>query len=161
MRSKASSRQGSMISRRGKLALKAEEGDRPESLVRKGVFGACLACCAAPVVGPPIALVAGIIFGLVLGNPWPLKTSAVSKKLLQISVVGLGFGLSLGRVIETGKASLIFTAVGITLTLAAGMLIGEGTKDRAQYIPPHLFRNGNLRGERHRSHGAGDTGQES
>src|SRR5208282_6492053 len=62
------------------------------------------------------------------GNPWPVKTAAASKKLLQLSVVGLGFGLSLGRVIETGKESLIYTAVGITLTLAVGMLIGRMLK---------------------------------
>ena len=69
-----------------------------------------------------------MLFGLTLGNPWPVKTAGASKKLLQLSVVGLGFGLSLGRVIETGKESLIYTAVGITLTLALGTLIGRTFK---------------------------------
>ena len=45
--------------------------------------------------------------------------------LLQASVVGLGFGLSLGTVLHVGARSAVYTVVGIALTLAAGMLLGR------------------------------------
>jgi len=45
--------------------------------------------------------------------------------LLQISVVGLGFGLSLGEVLQTGRNSIIYTVIGITLTLIIGSLLGR------------------------------------
>ncbi len=45
--------------------------------------------------------------------------------LLQASVVGLGFGLSLGTVLRVGGRSAIYTVVGIALTLAAGTLLGR------------------------------------
>lgn len=108
--------------------MNADSDTNHRSAVIKGTFAACLACCVIPVVGPAVALVAGILFGLTLGNPWPVKTAGASKKLLQLSVVGLGFGLSLGRVIETGKESLVYTAVGITLTLALGTVLGKVLK---------------------------------
>ena len=45
--------------------------------------------------------------------------------LLQASVVGLGFGLSLGTVLRVGARSAVYTVVGIALTLAAGALLGR------------------------------------
>jgi uncharacterized integral membrane protein (TIGR00698 family) len=93
--------------------------------IRKIFFTLCLVSCALPAVGPAAALVAGIGFSLLLGNPWPERSSAYSKRLLQLSVVGLGFGLGLGRILETGKDSLVFTVAGITVTLIIGTLIGR------------------------------------
>jgi uncharacterized integral membrane protein (TIGR00698 family) len=95
------------------------------SRLRKGVFLLCTALCVLPVVGPATALMSGIGFSLFLGNPWPRQSSRFSKILLQVSVVGLGFGLSLGRVLETAKDSILYTAVGIALTLAMGYFIGR------------------------------------
>lgn len=100
-------------------------GKQAGSGIKQISFIMCLAICAWPSVGPSVALLSGIAFSLLLGNPWPVRSSSYSKVLLQISVVGLGFGLSLGRVIETGKASLVYAALGITLTLLLGFLIGR------------------------------------
>jgi uncharacterized integral membrane protein (TIGR00698 family) len=67
----------------------------------------------------------GVLFSFLIGNPWPERSAESSKILLQISVVGLGFGLSLGEVLHTGRNSLIYTIVGITLTLIIGSLLGR------------------------------------
>ncbi len=62
-----------------------------------------------PVVGAPvIAIVCGIVISLVKRPSARLKPgiSFASKKVLQGSVVLLGFGLSLGQVLSTGTRSL-------------------------------------------------------
>lgn len=92
---------------------------------REILFALCLGACAMPQVGTATALIAGISFSLILGNPWPAKTARLSKVILQISVVGLGFGLSLGEVLHTGKDSLVFSVVGIAATLLIGHLLGK------------------------------------
>lgn len=93
--------------------------------MRKGLFVICLLGCTLPMAGTAFGLMGGIAFSLLLGNPWPKQSSKFSKILLQISVVGLGFGLSLKQIVHTGKQSFVFTIVGITLTLAIGYLLGR------------------------------------
>jgi uncharacterized integral membrane protein (TIGR00698 family) len=93
--------------------------------LRKTLFTMCLALSAVPWVGTAMALIMGVLFSLVLGNPWPQKTARFSKYILQISVVGLGFGISLGEVLHTGKESVIYTIIGISFTLTMGHLIGK------------------------------------
>lgn len=93
--------------------------------VRKALFILCLTGCLVPAVGPPLALLLGIGFSLLLGNPWPQKSAAASKIVLQLSVVGLGFGLNLGQVLRTGESSFLYSIVGISFTLAAGYLLGR------------------------------------
>lgn len=84
-----------------------------------------LLLCFTPLVSPPIALAAGIILALALGNPFTKHSSRFTKFLLQASVVGLGFGMNLGKVIEAGKDGFIITAVSISVTLLLGYIIGR------------------------------------
>lgn len=95
--------------------------DRSRVALFFGLAGASL----LPWVSPAVALAAGIAFSLALGNPAPARTAVWSKALLQASVVGLGFGLSLGTVARVGGRSAVYTVVGIALTLAAGALLGR------------------------------------
>ncbi|MBT0663643.1 putative sulfate exporter family transporter [Geobacter pelophilus] len=81
--------------------------------------------CALPQVGTAAALLAGIAFSLAFANPWPAESSAWSRKLLQISVVGLGFGLSLPEIWQVGKSSIGYTIIGILLTILIGSLLGR------------------------------------
>ena len=96
--------------------------------VKKGLFVLLLLACAIPGVSTADALAAGILFALVLENPWPKEMAIFSKKLLKISVVGLGFGLSIGQVIQEGKHSIVYSAVGIAFTLTVGYLLGRACK---------------------------------
>ncbi|RII26279.1 MAG: putative sulfate exporter family transporter [Geobacter sp.] len=92
--------------------------------LRQTLFVLCLALCAFPWVSTAVALVMGVAFSFLIGNPWPYKSAKVSKVILQVSVVGLGFGLSLGEVLHTGRSSLLYTVVGIIFTLSVGYLLG-------------------------------------
>jgi uncharacterized integral membrane protein (TIGR00698 family) len=83
-------------------------------------FTSCL-----PVVGAPLALVGGIAFGIMAGNPWGGTTSTWSRRLLQASVVGLGFGMNLPELFKTGKEAFVYTAISISFTMAAGYLFGR------------------------------------
>ena len=78
-----------------------------------------------PFVDTPTALAAGIVFGLSLNNPFPQLAGRLSKILLQMSVVGLGFGIGIFQVIEEGKHSIIYTIIGITITIVVGNYIGR------------------------------------
>ena len=92
---------------------------------RKIFFIALLAFCATPWVGTAMALVMGISFSLLLRNPWPLESARFSRILLQLSVVGLGFGLGLGEVIRTGKHTIVYSIIGIGCTLVLGYFLGK------------------------------------
>jgi uncharacterized integral membrane protein (TIGR00698 family) len=70
----------------------------------------------------------GVLFSLLIENPWPQKSAHFSKVILQISVVGLGFGVSLGEVLHTGKESIVYTIVGISFTLTMGYVLGKTFK---------------------------------
>jgi uncharacterized integral membrane protein (TIGR00698 family) len=74
---------------------------------------------------PPIALALGLGFGLGFSNPYAKQTRSLSKTLLQASVVGLGFGMNLRDVLRAGSSGFLYTMVGITVTLIAGVALGR------------------------------------
>jgi uncharacterized integral membrane protein (TIGR00698 family) len=89
------------------------------------VFVLLLLFCLLPFVSPPIALAIGIAAALLLGKPFPEYRGKATKILLQISVVGLGFGMNLGAVLEAGKDGILFTIVTIFGTLILGYFLGK------------------------------------
>src|SRR5579864_9204125 len=89
------------------------------------LYGAIVLACCLRWCSPPIALAAGLAIGLLELNPWPQRSFAWSKSLLKISVVGLGFGLSYGTILQTGKTTFVYTALGITLAMATGVFLGR------------------------------------
>lgn len=93
--------------------------------VQKGIFWVLFVACCLPFVDAPMALVAGIVFGIATGNPWGKGISVWTKRLLQTSVVGLGFGMNLPHLIATGKDAFLYTAVSITVTMTLGLLLGK------------------------------------
>ena len=76
-------------------------------------------------VSPPIALFLGLLFALLLGQAYPKFNKKVSKKLLQYSVVGLGFGMNLQTSLQSGKEGMAFTIVSVVGTMLIGWLIGR------------------------------------
>ncbi len=78
-----------------------------------------------PWASPVLALGIGLAFGLGLGCPWPDRLSHASGLLLKISVVGLGFGMSLRAVLSAGAEGLWVTAGGILIALSLGLLIAH------------------------------------
>lgn len=75
-------------------------------------------------VSPAVALAGGATLGLTLGDPLRGRSRQFSGWVLKVSVVGLGFGLSLPAVMATGRSGLALMATGITVTLTLGALLG-------------------------------------
>jgi len=92
---------------------------------RKIIFILVLILCLTPLITPPLALLLGLIMALFLGHPYLKYNSKATKYLLQISVVGLGFGMNVYSAINAGKEGLIFTIVTIAGTLIIGYFIGK------------------------------------
>lgn len=75
-------------------------------------------------VTPPVALFLGLVFALLCGQAYPKFNKKVSKKLLQYSVVGLGFGMNLHASLASGKEGMLFTIISVIGTMIVGMFIG-------------------------------------
>lgn len=76
-------------------------------------------------VTPPFLLFMGLLFALLCGQPFPGFNKKMSKKLLQYSVVGLGFGMNIEASLASGKEGMLFTIVSVFGTLLIGWLIGR------------------------------------
>lgn len=74
---------------------------------------------------PPSALLMGLLLGLTVGHPYRVRNGKLIKQLLQASVVGLGFGMNLDKVIAAGQQGLLITAAGIAITLLVGFGMGK------------------------------------
>ncbi len=88
-------------------------------------------------VTPPVALFAGLAFALICGQAYPSFNKKCSKKLLQYSVVGLGFGMNLHAALASGKEGMEFTIISVVGTLIIGWIIGRkmlGVDKRTSYL---------------------------
>ncbi len=72
-----------------------------------------------------LALVLGITFALVLGNPYEGETRSITSNLLKISVVAIGFGYPLSAISELSISSFYFVIIFIVLTIVIGFFIGK------------------------------------
>jgi len=90
------------------------------------VFGLVLVFCLTPWASPPMALALGLALAQTVGNPFAIRTKALTSRLLQFSVVGLGFGMNAHAAVRAGREGLLFTVVSIFGTLLMGYLVGRG-----------------------------------
>ncbi|NBX76274.1 MAG: putative sulfate exporter family transporter [Proteobacteria bacterium] len=90
------------------------------------VLGAGL--CFLPQFPSWGALLLGMLIALTLGNPFLSRTQKLTSQLLAIAIVGMGCGMNLQTVAETGMAGLGYTVTGITLTFVLGSLLGKVLK---------------------------------
>jgi len=91
----------------------------------KNIFFAGLILAASGYLSPPFALAAGLIYGFTFVHPYHLDAKRLSKLLLQVSVVGLGFGMNLGDVLRVGRSGFVYTACGISFALLLGWGLGK------------------------------------
>lgn len=96
----------------------------PEN-VKKVIFIVVGLACLTPWIGPPIALFLGILLSQTIGHPFIQFNSKATKYALQVSVVGLGFGMNLSQALEAGQQGFIFTVVTISTTLILGLVLGR------------------------------------
>jgi uncharacterized integral membrane protein (TIGR00698 family) len=89
------------------------------------VFGLALLFCLSPWASAPVALALGLSVALLIGNPFPAQSKQYTGKLLQWSVVGLGFGMNAHTALQAGREGLLFTVASILGTLTLGYLVGR------------------------------------
>ena len=94
-----------------------------KKLLLQLLFLALAVLSFSPLVSPPIALLFGILFVNIFGKV--LETDSFVKKLLQYSIVGLGFGINLNTAIEAGSQGFLFTVSTIALVMIFGLLLAK------------------------------------
>ncbi len=88
-------------------------------------------------INPPVSLFLGLVFALVCGEAYPSFNKKSSKKLLQWSVIGLGFGMNVHESLRSGAEGMTFTIVSVVGTLSIGFVIGYyvlRVKKRTSYL---------------------------
>ena len=95
---------------------------------RELIFLLAFILCLSPFITPPIALLMGLIIAQFIGHPYLHLNHKATHILLQISVVGLGFGMNVTSAIKAGKEGVLFTIVSIIATLVIGYLLGAFLK---------------------------------
>lgn len=93
--------------------------------VNRVIFIALFILCLAPFITTAMALLLGVFFALFLTHPYPQLSKMLSRYLLQVSIVGLGFGMSLFESLKTGRDGILFTILSVFGVLFLGMLIGK------------------------------------
>ena len=94
-----------------------------KKLLLQLLFLALAVLSFSPLVSPPIALLFGILFVNIFGKV--LETDRFVKKLLQYSIVGLGFGINLNTAIEAGSQGFLFTVSTIALVMIFGLFLAK------------------------------------
>lgn len=92
---------------------------------KKVFYVALVLLTLVPVINAPMALMIGIAFSLLLGNPFAEKAARSSKILLQLSIVGLGFGLNAITAFEVSKDGFLITIATIALVFGLGFLFNK------------------------------------
>lgn len=92
---------------------------------QKVIFALALVLCLVPFISPAIALVMGIAVAQLSGHPFLHLNHKATQVLLQVSVVGLGFGMNIHTALETGKSGILLTVVFISGTLLIGYFLSS------------------------------------
>jgi uncharacterized integral membrane protein (TIGR00698 family) len=89
------------------------------------LYIAAIFFCALPFVSTPIALLIGIVLAQTVRHPFLTVSKKLTHILLQVSVVGLGFGMNAVEAISVGKQGILLTVFSIASTLILGLTIGK------------------------------------
>ena len=102
----------------------------------KNLFFIDMILAASGILSPPLALIAGIAYGMTLQHPYHLDAQRLSRLLLQASVVALGFGIPLAEVMRVGRSGVLYTAGSIAVAIALGLALGRvlRVKDSRAYL---------------------------
>ena len=89
------------------------------------IFVLLMLLCLFPIISPPIALLLGLVVANLSGHPFLHLNHKATNILLQVSVVGLGFGMNVHSAVAAGKEGFFFTIVSIIATITLGTLLGK------------------------------------
>ena len=89
------------------------------------IFILLLLVCLSGFISPPVALLLGLVIANIAGHPFLHLNHKATTILLQVSVVGLGFGMNVNSALSAGKEGFLFTIASIFSTLIFGYFIGK------------------------------------
>ena len=92
---------------------------------RQLIFIVLLFLCLTPWITPPVSLFLGLIVAQFMGHPFLHLNQKATHLLLQVSVVGLGFGMNVHSALKAGKQGILFTIISIFGTLILGAFLGK------------------------------------
>lgn len=92
---------------------------------REVIFVLAAVLCSSPYISPPFALLAGIAVAQFIGHPYLHLNSKATHLLLQVAIVGMGFGMNAGSTLKAGREGILLTAASITGTALAGWALGR------------------------------------
>jgi len=92
---------------------------------RQLIFMIFVVLCLTPWMSPPMALLLGLIVAQFIGHPFLHLNQKATSTLLQVSVVGLGFGMNVSSALQAGRQGFVFTIFSIAGTLLLGMFLGK------------------------------------
>lgn len=100
------------------------------------LFFILLLLSLSPWINPPVAMVLGFLFTLLLGHPLASYNKKAVNWTLKTAVVGLGFGIQGQKALAAGSEGFILTIASITVTLLLGWFIGRLLKlnTRSSYL---------------------------
>ena len=127
-------------SRRSLDGSKLSYGETEFSMNTKNIFFVGLVVAASGLISTPLALLAGLIYGMSFAHPYHVDAKKLSAFLLKASIVGLGFGMNLHEVVRAGRSGFAYTALSITFAMLLGLGIGRLFK--VQHIPSLLISTG-------------------
>ncbi len=87
------------------------------------LYSVVICACFLQFMSPAVALFIGLVFSLV-----GLRHDSIHKytsKILQASIVLMGFGMSLATVISSSKTGFIETLISVTAVMLLGILLGK------------------------------------
>lgn len=99
--------------------------DQRRTLLHSFFFIFFFILCFFPFVTAPVALLGGILFVFLFGNPMSRFSHQLTGWLLKCSVVGLGFGMNAHSALQAGKIGFGLTVVSITAVLVLGFWLGR------------------------------------
>src|SRR3979411_610609 len=92
---------------------------------KKNLFYIGIIISASGLIGPPLALAAGLAFGLSTVHTFHGEGRNLSRFMLQAAVVCLGFGMNLKEVVHAGAAGFMYTAISFMFSLGLGVALGK------------------------------------
>lgn len=116
------------------MVTKQVAANAPRALFQVGgntqklIFTLSMLVCLSPFAGPATALLLGIAIAQLTGHPFLHLNHKATHILLQLSVVGLGFGMNMHTAMETGSRGVLLTVVFICGTLLFGYLLALALK---------------------------------
>ncbi len=98
------------------------------NMLRILVFSSLVVLCLSSLISPPLALLFGILIAQFVGHPFVHLNHKATQVLLQVSVVGLGFGMNVQSAVNAGKTGFVFTVASIFGTLFLGFILSKFLK---------------------------------